>query len=143
MNKNLLFFAPKKIMGNYINSNLIKDEQLIYDTKHHWVYIFNPVTIILSLFFFFIPLIFKLINYYTNEFGITTKRVIIKTGFIRRDTLEINISKIESVIVNQSVLGRILGFGSIAIVGTGGTKSTYPLIKDPKKFRSEFQGASL
>ena len=80
-----------------------------------------------------------IIDLWTDEFAITNKRVIVKTGLIRRRTVELNLTKIESVNVNQSILGRILGFGSIQIVGTGGTKETFPKIKKPLQFRKKFQ----
>ena len=58
-----------------------------------------------------------------SEFGITNKRLTIKTGFLSRKTLELNLSKIESVNVNQSIFGRILGYGSIGVIGTGEQKN--------------------
>ncbi len=54
-----------------------------------------------------------------TEIAVTNLRVIYKTGFIRRHTSEMNMEKVESVIVNQSLVGRVLGYGSIHIRGTG------------------------
>jgi uncharacterized membrane protein YdbT with pleckstrin-like domain len=56
---------------------------------------------------------------FTTEIAVTSHRVIYKRGFITRHTDEMNIDKIESVIVDQSILGRILGYGTIDIRGTG------------------------
>ena len=56
---------------------------------------------------------------FTTEIAVTTHRVIYKRGFITRHTDEMNIDKIESVIVDQSILGRILGYGTIDVRGTG------------------------
>ena len=56
---------------------------------------------------------------FTTEIAVTTHRVIYKRGFITRHTDEMNIDKIESVIVDQSILGRLLGYGTIDIRGTG------------------------
>jgi uncharacterized membrane protein YdbT with pleckstrin-like domain len=50
--------------------------------------------------------------------------IIMKTGLIARKTLELNLTKAESVLVNQSIIGRILGFGIVVIIGTGGTRKT-------------------
>jgi uncharacterized membrane protein YdbT with pleckstrin-like domain len=124
-------------MGKYINNNLIKDEYLIYETNYHWILYFNHI----------IPSLFTLGVYpylvsKFSEFGITNKRLIIKTGILSRKTLELNLSKIESVNVNQSLLGRMLGYGSIGVIGTGGTKEYFVSIKNPLEFRRKFQELS-
>ncbi len=67
----------------------------------------------------------------TTEFAVTNRRVIAKTGFIRRHTLEMLLPKIESVAVNQSILGRILNIGTVTVTGTGGTKESFRGISDP------------
>jgi uncharacterized membrane protein YdbT with pleckstrin-like domain len=74
-----------------------------------------------------------------SEFVITNRRIIIKTGFIARSTFEMNLSKIESVNVEQTAMGRILNYGSITIIGTGGTKETFHNIAKPLSFRKAFQ----
>jgi uncharacterized membrane protein YdbT with pleckstrin-like domain len=66
-----------------------------------------------------------------TEFAVTNKRIIAKTGFIRRNTVELILTKIESVGVKQSILGRMLGFGTIIITGTGGTQQKFRAIVDP------------
>jgi len=121
----------KKNMGNYVNSNLIRDEYVVYETKLHWI-TFLTLKGLLTLF------IAPLIAYWTSEFAITNKRVIIKTGFISRNTFEMNLSKIESINVNQSILARILGYGTIMIMGTGSTREPFENIKDPMTFRKIF-----
>lgn len=68
---------------------------------------------------------------YTTAFAVTNRRVIAKTGFIRRHTLEMLLPKIESVAVNQSVLGRLLNFGTVTVTGTGGTKESFRAIVEP------------
>ena len=54
-------------------------------------------------------------------------------------TLEMNLTKIESVNVDQSILGRILGYGTITIIGTGGTRESFHDISSPLLFRRKFQ----
>lgn len=122
-------------MGNYIDNNLIKDEHVELETTYHWI-IFVSLKALLTLF------ISPLIDRYTDEFAITNKRVIIKTGLFSRKTFEMNHTKIESVNVDQGILGRILGYGSIRIVGSGGTKEVFPNIKNPLEFRKKFQEMS-
>ena len=119
-------------MGSYANNNLIKDENVQYEATYHWI-IFCNLRALLTLF------IAPLIDLWTDEFVITNRRIIIKTGLIARKTVEMNLSKIETVNVDQSILGRILGYGTITIVGTGGTREWFPNIKSPLKFRRTFQ----
>ncbi len=122
-------------MGNYVKNNLIQGEQIVYKTSYHWI-IFLTSKAIFTLF------LSPLIAIYSDEFAITNKRVIIKTGLISRHTLELNLTKIESVNINQSIWGRILDYGSIQIIGTGGTKETFINISRPLEFRKKFQELS-
>jgi len=119
-------------MGQYVNSNLTSGENVVYEAKYHWI-LFISIKAILTL------LISPLIDYFTSEFAITNKRIIIKVGLIRRKTVELNIPKVESVNVDQGILGRILGYGSISIVGTGGSRETFYNISKPLEFRKAFQ----
>ncbi len=80
----------------------------------------------------FIKLLFYV---FTTEIVKTDRRIIFKTGFIVRDTTEIPLSQIESVNVNQSILGRIFRFGDISIIGTGGTHQDIKYIANVLKFR--------
>ena len=123
-------------MGHYVDNNLIKDERVELETTYHWI-IFISLRALFTLF------IAPMIDRYTDEFAITNKRVIIKTGLISRKTFEMNHSKIESVNVDQSILGRILGYGTIGIVGSGGTREVFPNIKNPLAFRKKFQEMSF
>jgi uncharacterized membrane protein YdbT with pleckstrin-like domain len=119
-------------MGSYVNKHLINDETVAFETRLHWTTIFTLRSLFtLSLAFWF--------DRWLSEFVITNRRIIIKTGFIARNTFEMNLSKIESVNVDQSVMGRILNYGSITIIGSGGTKETFHRISGPLEFRKAFQ----
>ena len=72
--------------------------------------------------------IIPLIQQYTDEFVITNKRVIVKKGLIAIWTLEMNLQKIETVNVQQSIPGRIFGYGCLTLIGTGGTREKFKLI---------------
>jgi uncharacterized membrane protein YdbT with pleckstrin-like domain len=72
----------------------------------------------------------------TTEFAVTDRRVIYKTGLISRHTLEMNRSKVESVDVDQPLLGRIFGYGTITLRGTGSTFQPIYHIADPLTFRT-------
>ena len=153
-------------MGTYIDSNLMPGEKVVYQTTLHWIVFLIPLPLLLlaiwalytgiagqrndqdTLFMgivTFISLvslsiilvIFRLIAWKTSEFAATNKRVIIKVGWIRRNTLELLLNKVESVAVDQGILGRMFNFGSITLTGTGGGKSTFKNIEDPMTFRNE------
>jgi len=72
----------------------------------------------------------------TTELAVTDHRVIYKTGIFSRHTIEMNRAKIESVDVEQSIAGRLFGFGTIILRGTGGTFEPIANIADPLTFRS-------
>ncbi len=73
---------------------------------------------------------------WTTEIAITNRRIILKRGFIRRDTTEMHIEKVESVDVNQSFLGRMFDYGDVTVRGTGAGLETLRLIDAPLEFRN-------
>ena len=123
----------------YIEDHIMPGEQIVYKAKLHWAMFIGPVvftglfilTIMIALLsdvdlctsyvwlVFGVPaLINALITYYTTEFAVTDKRVIAKTGLVRRHSLELLLTKVESVGVDQPILGRLLDYGTITVVGT-------------------------
>ncbi len=88
----------------------------------------------------FVPLLIEYIKYTSSEFAVTDKRVIIKVGWIRRRTLETMLAKVEGIGVEQGIIGRLLGFGTLTITGTGGTKEPFTKIANPFEFRRQVQG---
>ena len=119
-------------MSGYVANNLIAGEKIEYETTYHWV-IFLSFRALFTLF------IAPIMDRYTDEFAITNKRVVIKTGLISRKTVELNLNKIESVNVDQTIMGRIFGFGNITIIGIGGTHEFFVNIRKPLEFRKKFQ----
>jgi len=83
-----------------------------------------------------------LIRRNSTELAVTDRRVIAKFGFISRSTVELNLTKLESVRVEQSVMGRICNYGSVYVTGTGSTMDPIPFISDPIKFRQAVQSAT-
>ncbi len=77
--------------------------------------------------------------YISSEFGITNKRVLMKVGMIRRNSLEIMLRKIESIHVIQTIPGRLFDYGVIIISGTGGSKDLFKYIPSPLNFRKTTQ----
>jgi uncharacterized membrane protein YdbT with pleckstrin-like domain len=85
------------------------------------------------------PLVKALIARSAAEFAVTNKRVIFKEGFVYRRTAEMFLSKVESVGVDQTILGRIFGYGSIVLRGTGGSTEPFHKIARPLEFRRQIQ----
>jgi hypothetical protein len=74
-----------------------------------------------------------------TEMAVTNRRVVVKTGLAARKTIEMLLNKIESIEVNESGLGRVLGYGSITLIGTGGTSEPFHLMAGPLEFRNQVQ----
>lgn len=150
---------------SYIDNNLLPNEQVVYRSHLHWIifsraalwfavaiffhYINFYVSPILAPYYRFVILVpiaigvidilTSLIKYSTTEFGVTNKRVIMKMGFIRRYSSENFLQKIENIQVEQSIGGRIFNYGTVIIIGTGGTREAFYLVDDPLEFRKHVQ----
>jgi len=74
-----------------------------------------------------------------TEMAVTNRRVVIKTGLASRRTIEMLLNKIESIEVNETAFGRILGFGTIVVIGTGGTLEPFHKMARPLEFRNHVQ----
>jgi len=81
----------------------------------------------------------RAVRYVSSEFAITNKRVLIKVGFIHRHTLEMLLAKVETVRVDQGLIARVLGYGTIVVTGTGGTNEPFKSIAKPLEFRKQVQ----
>ena len=137
--------AIAKEQGNnmsYVDNALIKGEQIIYRARVSW-WAALPATVIsvlLSLTFILIPVAIVImavvcLRIYSTELAITNKRVIAKFGFIRRNTVELKLDRIEGLRVNQGIFGRIFNYGSVVVSGTGVTQAPIPAIDRPLEFR--------
>lgn len=73
------------------------------------------------------------------EFALTNKRVIGKHGVFRHRSLELLLTKVEAIRVDQPIWGRMLNYGTVIVTGTGGTKEYFGYIKDPLEFRRRVQ----
>jgi len=142
---------------SYIENNLMSGESVMYRAKLHWIVFLWPAIwlfIALSMLsgggdaaaagggaivIVIITGIFSYMNYSTCEFAITDKRVLAKVGFIRRNSIEVLLTKVEGIQVKQGILGRILGYGSIVVSGTGGSKDPFQKISAPLEFRRKAQ----
>ena len=147
----------------YVEQVLQPGERVIYATSLHWLVYLRAVALLLFALLCLIVAgdmtqevvvlglkivavllgllaiasgLSALIRRATTELAVTDRRVIFKTGILRRHSMEMNVSKVETVGVNQSILGRILGYGTVIVRGTGGSFEPIPFIGDPLTFRS-------
>lgn len=148
----------------FVQDNLIPNEEIIYEAKLHWAMFITPVFLImLGLWFlvlsfaggertisclcFALPIILlgvlsgilSGVSYATSEFVLTNKKVTAKAGFIRRQSIELLLNKVESVNVDQSVMGRMLDYGTIIVTGSGGVKTPFKNIEDPIQLKNQIQ----
>ncbi len=74
-----------------------------------------------------------------TEMAVTNRRVVIKTGLVSRKTIEMLLNKVESIEVSETAFGRVLGYGTIVVIGTGGTPEPFHKVAHPLEFRSQVQ----
>jgi uncharacterized membrane protein YdbT with pleckstrin-like domain len=138
---------------SYVETILDPDERITYRAFLHWIIFVRggvmlfigflmlsaqgaAATIGLILFLLgILDVLRAAIDRWTTEIAVTDQRIIWKSGWIRRDTIEINMRKVESVDVQQSVLGRLLDFGTVIVRGTGGSPNPLACVSEPLPLR--------
>jgi len=146
---------------SYLDDHLLAGERVVYRARVHWsIFATAIVVIALGVVLAIVLRVYQpaywyagaalagiglllaippAIHYASSEFAVTDKRVVAKLGFIERESLETLLSKIEAIGVDQGIVGRMLGYGTITITGTGGTEESFPRIADPLEFRRQIQ----
>lgn len=141
---------------SYVDRHLLRHEHVLYRARLTRTVFAWPATLLLvaaglplagatpglAALLALIALFYALgawMRYVGAEFALTDQRVIMKLGLIRRTSLEILLDRVEGLIIEQGVAGRIFGFGSVWIVGTGGTRDPFHRIADPLGFRRAVQ----
>jgi len=151
-------------MGRYIDENLQPGEKVLYSTNAHWIF-FLPAILLWILVAVFLVLsgmvptgsplmlvcwalaaivavvaLYKTVtawfHRWTTETDVTNLRVVHKTGFINRQTFEMSLDKIESVDVDQSIPGRLFGYGNVTITGVGKSEEKLEMVASPLAFRN-------
>jgi uncharacterized membrane protein YdbT with pleckstrin-like domain len=151
-------------MARYIDDILQPGEKVLYSTNAHWIFYLPAIAawivvlilLVLSGMTSTVPSLMLVLwasaavvaiaalywtfkawfHRWTTETDVTNMRVVHKTGFIQRRTFEMALDKIESVDVDQSILGRILNYGNVTINGVGEGKEMIRTIASPLAFRS-------
>jgi uncharacterized membrane protein YdbT with pleckstrin-like domain len=129
----------------YIDRVLGRNEEIVHESRLHWIIFAAPMTAIIigmaalstidrtrgdnsvvavltGIGFCgvgFVMLVRSFVDYWTTEIAVTTHRVVFKRGLIARNTIEISLNRVEGLDVKQSILGRILHYGTVIIRGTG------------------------
>lgn len=129
-------------MSSYVEGSLIKDEKILYTGQVSWWSMAPLILLSIPLLFLMgLGLVLWVVAYIrckSTELAFTNKRVIAKFGFISRQTIELNVHKVESVQVMQGMLGRLFNYGTLVISGAGAPQAPIPGISNPMAFRRAF-----
>ncbi|WP_213772031.1 PH domain-containing protein [Bradyrhizobium sp. dw_78] len=150
-------------MGRYIDDILQPGEKVLYSTNAHWIFygpavaawivvvallvmsrmtttdgiillcLLASAAVALAALYWTVKAWF---HRWTTETDVTNLRVVHKAGFIKRRTFEMSLDKVESVDVNQTILGRILNYGDVTVRGVGEGAETIKMIASPLDFRN-------
>jgi uncharacterized membrane protein YdbT with pleckstrin-like domain len=130
--------------------SMTREEDAIYRAHVHWsVYSSAIVAVLLAVASWFVyePLAIGLgaaaavlgivayVKSTSTEFVITTRRLIAKRGIVSRKTIETLLEKVEAVSVDQSLMGRIMDYGTVTVQGTGGTRESFAMVSNPLDLR--------
>jgi uncharacterized membrane protein YdbT with pleckstrin-like domain len=149
---------------SYVSRTLGKSESILFSTGYHWLYYLGVVLLaapliavliagtvtgfparevfllLLAVFPFGYGL-YRFVHGMALEIAVTTDRFVKKSGLISIKTEEVSLDKIEEVNIEESIAGRIFGFGTIYVHGTGAGKIRVNLVRDPVRLRREIQTA--
>ena len=146
----------------YVDSQLLPGENVIYRSKLHWqvflfpgffagILLFASIGLVVNeakgvgLFLLVLAVILILVPFIkriNSEFAVTNKRIVVKLGFFTTRTVELLHSKVETISVNQGLLGKMLGYGDIVVTGSGGTREEFKMVAAPLELRRAVQAAS-
>jgi membrane protein YdbS with pleckstrin-like domain len=147
---------------SYVQKVLLPGEQVVYETGLHWLVYGRavlaflaaaasavgsaytpsdapPALLILTALLALLGLVLLLLAWLRRagtELAVTDQRVLFKRGLVSRHTIEMNRSKVESVDVDQSLAGRLFGYGTVTLRGTGGSLEPMAMIGHPLTLRS-------
>lgn len=148
---------------SYIDGNLLEGERVVFRTRLHWKLLVGPGLFLLAT---LVPpawlylqqswtgwvllapaaglvvLLAAIVKRTSSDFAVTNKRVMMKTGIFNTRSVELLLSKIEAIAVNQTLGGRMLGYGNIVVTGSGGTEEAFSDIQAPLEFRRAVQSVT-
>jgi uncharacterized membrane protein YdbT with pleckstrin-like domain len=144
----------------YVEKNLTEGERIMYTARRHWIVLAGPAIAaaffgLPGLFLLFVPdariggfvmlsiagafFLYGWLARNGFEFAVTNRRVVCCKGVVSIATDEIFLDKVESVFVNQTLVGRWLNYGNITVRGTGGSWEPFKGIENPLFLRRHVQ----
>ncbi len=133
---------------SYIAKSLANGEHVKYIAVKHWIVYVGPILAVVVSFILPLALLITVpmlimawLNKRTTELAVTNRKVIGKWGIVSRKTFEQRLEKVDSIQVNQGILGRLLGYGTVLIHGSGLSMTPIPKIADPLAFRRRVEEA--
>lgn len=148
---------------SYIDGNLLAGEQVVFRTRLHWKLLIGPVlftlvTLLPAAWFLLqntwnnwallppalglLLLLAAIVKRQSSDFAVTNKRVMMKTGVFSTRSVELLLSKVEAIAVNQSLGGRMFDYGDIVVTGSGGTEERFSDIQSPLELRRAVQSVT-
>ena len=115
----------------WIKSNLSTGENLRFLTRPHWIWYWSPGSVVFYLLTLGVGLVWTHWQRRTHELAVTDRRVVMKSGILMTNVIEMKLAAIESIQVQQSILGRMLGYGTVTVRGNGEDSMTLVAIDDP------------
>jgi uncharacterized membrane protein YdbT with pleckstrin-like domain len=129
-------------MGNYVDANLGRTETVLYRGTVHWAvagwfFFLGAITAVAGVGVLLIGIGFLYLYLLRNsaEIAVTNRRVIFKVGILGTRSVELNLNKLESLNVEQGIFGKVFGYGTVVLVGTGGSRERFNFITNPLSLR--------
>jgi len=149
---------------SYVSRTLGKSESILFSTGYHWLYWLGvvllsgpfialliagavkafPTWVVFLLILAAVPFcygVYRFVHGIALEVAVTTDRFVKKSGLVSIKTEEVSLDKIEEVNIEETILGRIFGFGTIHVHGTGAGKIRMSMVRDPVNLRRQIQTA--
>ena len=148
---------------SYIDRHLLEGERVVFRTRLHWALFLTPALFCVAVLapvaaflaagpwrpYAWIPVALAAlvvlatwIKRLSSDFAVTNKRIMMKAGVLHTRSVELLLGKVETIAVDQSLAGRILGYGDIIVTGSGGTRESFPRIQAPLEFRRAVQAVT-
>ncbi len=129
---------------SYVRDALAPGEEVRAVARIHWILWLRAIAalvflgvFVIGIFIFVRQVVFNL----STEIAATDRRLIRKTGLLQRSVMDMNLSTIEAVNIDQDFFGQLLGYGRVTVHGTGDDTWVTPLITNPVDFRRDLQAA--
>lgn len=131
---------------SYLSRRLASGERVVLTGEYHWVQKTLPWLALLVLGVLVIGVVMWAVGLFrmaTTKWAVTNRRVLLKRGFFKIGIDELTLESIEGAHVDQSLFGRMLGYGKLRIRGRGDTEIQFPTMAHPNRFRSAIEDARI